>query len=198
MKTRTKNNIIIYICLIVIIVAVIVIAFSIFNSQPKKVEKEYVNAGNVSMTYASDYSGLSLMKMTPTSDITGMKYDTADRYFDFTIATEVENDATVVYEISLLKNTAITNIQNDDIKVYLEKLKDGSYVKVIGPITYSPISSSSEIGSPKNSMILATVTKTSSDNETYRLRVWLSDTAKIPAETSAQFQGKVSVNGKAE
>ena len=198
MKTKTKNNIIIFICLIVIIVAIIVIAFSIFNNQPKKVQSEYLNAGNVSMTYTSDYSGLFLTSMIPTSDITGMKIDTADRYFDFTIATEVENDATVIYEISLLKNTAMTNIQNDDIKVYLEKLKDGSYVKVLGPVTYTPISASSEVGSPKNSMILATFTKTSSDNETYRLRVWLADTAQIPVGTTAQFKGKVSVNGKAE
>ena len=198
MKTKTKNNIIIFICLIVIIIAIIVIAFSIFNNQPKKVKREYVNAGNVSMTYTSDFNGLSLTQMSPTSDITGMKFDTADRYFDFTVSTEVENDATVLYEISLLKNPAITNIQNDDIKVYLEKLKDGSYVKVMGPTTYTPISASSEAGSPKNSMILTTVTKTTTDSETYRLRVWLADTAKIAEGTSAQFTGKVSVHGKAE
>lgn len=182
----------------VLLVVIVILAFIIFFSAPKNVKKEVIDAGDVSMTYTDDFNGLSITNTSPITDEIGKNLEGADQYFDFTISTNVLSSATVEYEVSLVKNKAISTISDDDIRIYLEKQNSGSYVKVFGPEKFTGITKKSEIGSPKGSMIVSKVTNEESVTENYRLRMWLSDKAQVTTDVIWNYTVEVIVNGRAK
>lgn len=194
-KELSKNfwYMIIGICSLLIVI--IIIAFVVFaNRKPEVVEKNE-NGANIVLNYSSDVSGLKLTELTPTTDAVGMKNSNEDEYFDFSVEVALDNARGVEYEISAIKDTKNSNISDDDIKIYLEKEKSGTYTKVFGPEKFKPLKKKTEIGSEKGSMVLTKTKKTNSIADNYRLRVWLSDKSNTP---SGNYSIKIVVNGKAK
>ena len=107
----------------------------------------------------------------------------------------MDNASAVEYEISLVKNQVNSNISNDDIKIYLEKEKSGTYTKVFGPDKFTPLKKNTKLGSKKGSMSLLSVRKTNSTADNYRLRVWLSDKSTLD---KGDYEVDVEVNGIAK
>ena len=103
----------------------------------------------------------------------------------------------VNYEIAITKNADKSTINDSDIKIYLEKENSGSYSKVFGPSKFKGISKTSDLGTPKGSMVLAKVTNKKSIIENYRLKVWLSNTAS-PGTVPQNYSLDINLVGDAE
>lgn len=197
-KGISKKVIYIIIGVSILFCVVLALAFYIFYSSPKEVKTEKAEAGSVSLTYADDFNGLTITNAIPTNDSVGMVENSVDKYFDFTVDTEVFDDVVVNYEISVEKDEISSTTMDSNIRVYLEEQSSGSYVKKFGPETFVPSKKKTKIGSPKGSMVLATVSKKKSSMDNYRLRLWLSDKAVVNPGDIQNFTFKVVVNGKAE
>ena len=87
--------------------------------------------------------------------------------------------------------------RNHYIKIYLEKENSGSYSKIFGPSKFKGISKTSDLGTPKGSMVLAKVTNKKSIIENYRLKVWLSSTAS-PGTIPQNYSIDINLVGDAE
>ena len=57
------------------------------------------------------------MKATPTSDITGKKLDSADKYFDFTVTNTIKEANKIEYEIFINKLEELSTIKDEDIRI---------------------------------------------------------------------------------
>lgn len=174
---------------------VIAISYAVFSNRKDEVIEKTENGGNLVLNYTNNITGMSIMNATPLADAVGMKLSEEGLYFDFSIESTLDNAPSIEYEISVIKNSKSSTISNDDIRIYLEKEKSGSYSKVFGPSKFSPLKEDTELGSEKGSMVLLKTKKIRSSTDNYRLRMWLSDTSLLP---SGNFGVEVVVNGKAK
>lgn len=175
------------IVLLVIGISVVTVTFS------KKGDRvNTITTGNISLDFTEDNNGITITNAMPTTDMTGKKLSKSGEYFDFSIISNLTGYANITYEISAVKISSST-LDNNDVKLYLEKKKSGIYTEVMKPTKFIPLSSKSDIGSEEGTMVLykETVNKTKTDN--YRLRMWLSDTAEID-NISRTFTVQVAVH----
>lgn len=167
----------------------------VFLNRDDKVIEKVENGGQITLNYTNNVTGLSLKNIVPTIDSIAMKDLTENNYFDFFIDIDLKNADVIEYEISVINNKDNSTIPSDDIKIYLEKEKSGTYSKVFGPSKYTPIKEKTELGSEKGSMILLKSKATKSTKDNYRLRMWLSDQSTL---SSGDYSLDVVVNGIAK
>ena len=181
------------ICLLFIVI--ITVGFIAFSNRKDEVIEKNENGGKITLNYTNNITGLSLKDIVPTTDSVAMKELKDGKYFDFFIDVEVNGASSIEYEISAIKDNKNSNISNDDIRIYLEKEKSGTYTKVFGPSKYIPIKKDSDLGSQKDSMILVKSKAIRSSKDNYRLRMWLSDKSVME---KGNFTIDVVVNGIAK
>ena len=159
----SKNFWVMVIVICSVLLVLITIGFIAFsNRKPEIVEKEE-EGGYVTLNYTSEVNALTLLKATPMKDEEGMKNMTEGQYFDF----------------SVIKDEKGSTIDDDDIRIYLEKEEDGLYSKAFGPRRYVPSKNYSTVGSDLGSMVLVNDSTVKNRTENYRLRIWLSEDAKV-------------------
>lgn len=178
-----------------ILLTLIIIGFVVFANRTEKVIENEENGATITMNYTNNVSGLKLRNITPTTDDVAMKSLKENEFFDFSVDVLLDNATSVDYEISVIKDSANSTIPNDDIKVYLEKEKNGTYTKVFGPSKFTPSKKKTKLGSKTGSMVLLNVKKTNSNADNYRLRVWLSDKSVL---SDGNYSIDVEVNGIAK
>lgn len=180
-------------CLVIVI---LVLAIVLYFNAPKTVKKEKLEGGNIYLTYSDDICGLEVSGLTPVTDVEGKKLNQADMYFDFSVASELDEANEINYEIVVVPEKK-TTIPNKNIKVYLEKQNSGTYVPVGEPQVISLSKSKTSLGSPKNSMVIHKETKKKSITDNYRLRVWISKESGATITPKDMVSLKVAVYGKA-
>lgn len=195
-KGISKGILIICLVIVLLVVAIVVGAFYIHNNQPVDVVEENLTGGSVALTYSDDENLFVIENAIPTSDVVGTKFDSAELFFDFTVKTEIEDANYVEYEIILVKDEKTSSSLNDNIKVYLEKEKRGTYSKVVEPIIFKSNITDIELGNDLMSVYKQKKTTSGSDN--YRLRLWVSDTAVFNAGEVQNFGVKVAIKGIAK
>ena len=169
------------VCFIIslLLLMLLIIGIYVFNNRKAKVVNVEENGGNIVLNYTNHMSGLSLENIIPTTDSVAKKGLLDGEYFDFSVSLSLDNATEIEYEIALIKNTKKTTIKDDDIKVYLEQEKSGTYSSVLEPTAFTPIKSKTKLGSPAGSMVLYSIKKSKSGDDNYRLRIWLSDTSLV-------------------
>jgi hypothetical protein len=169
------------VCFIIslLLLILLIIGIYVFNNRKAKVVNVEENGGNIVLNYTNHMSGLSLENIIPTTDSVAKKGLLDGEYFDFSVSLSLDNATEIEYEIALIKNTKKTTIKDDDIKVYLEQEKSGTYSSVLEPTAFTPIKSKTKLGSPAGSMVLYSIKKSKSGDDNYRLRIWLSDTSLV-------------------
>lgn len=194
-KDSRRAFIILMISVSSLLIGLIAIGFVVFSLKDKDVIEEEENGADIILNYSSNVSGLQLRGLTPKKDSDGIIELKEDEYFDFSVETLLDNASNVEYEISVVKDVINSNIPDTDIKIYLEKEKDGTYTNVFGPLKFTPLKKESLLGSKKGSMPLVSVKKTNSNTDNYRLRMWLSDKSEL---TTGSYSIDVEVNGIAK
>lgn len=201
MKEEKKNNSKSFVCIIVVICLVFacVLGISIFmflKQEPKEINKKY-DGGEIELTYADDSNIFSITKATPTTDAVGIKMDKEDQYFDFTVESTFDSALEIDYEIYVEKVGDTSTINDEDIRIYLEKQNSGTYESVFEPKEFKGLKKKSALGTPKDAMVLYSGNTTVDVSENYRLRMWMSDKA-ANSSTSNDYAVEVHVIGKAK
>lgn len=178
-----------------LLIGFIIIGYIIFNIKGKDVVEEEENGADIVLNYSSNESGIKIRNASKVKDEDGILTLKEGEYFDFSIEVLLDNASYVEYEISAVKNVVDSTTPNDDVKIYLEKEKDGTYTKVFGPSKFTPLKKESDLGSKKGTMPLVKVKKTNSKSDNYRLRLWLSEDSKLDNGT---YSIDVEVNGIAK
>ena len=195
-KGISKRILITCLIIVLLVICIVIGAFYIHNNQPVDVIEEDLVGGNVSLTYSDEENLFVIENAIPTSDMVGTKLDSAELFFDFTVKTEIEDANYVEYEIILVKDEVNSSALNDNIKVYLEKEKRGSYSKVVEPTVFKSNLTDKELGD--DLMSVYKQKKTSSGSDNYRLRMWVADTAVFNAGETQNFGIKIALKGIAK
>jgi len=189
-----KNGKLYFILIAVLLIVLLVIGISVVSvTFTKKGDKiNTITTGNISLDFTEDTNGITITNAMPTTDATGKTLSKTGEYFDFSVISTLTGPANITYEISAVKSKNST-LNNNNVKLYLEKKRSGAYVEAMKPTKFTPLSSKSNIGSEEGTMILyrKTVNKTQTDN--YRLRMWLSDDTKVD-NVSRTFTVQVVIN----
>ena len=192
-KTSKQFNIIL-VLIVLILVLVFVLCLWLFYDHKEKVIYQVENGGNVFLNYVSDFNGLSLRNMIPSSDDNGVINLKDGSYFDFSIDTKLDEASEIDYEISLFREKKYAYLDKD-IRIYLEEEKSGTYTKVFGPSEFIPLKKANKYGSNVGDMFLLHVCKKNKSTNRYRLRMWLSNNSKV---SSGDYSVSVKINGKAK
>ncbi len=184
-------------CISFVVILVLVISVYSFYKTPKEVVTKKLNGGNISLTYTDEFNGLTIRKCVPLNDNRGMKLDSADMFFDFSVTTELDDAESIDYEISVQKDSSLSTTLDENIRVYLETVKNERYVGVFGPEIYEPSTEKSKLGTDVGYMPVYKVNKTNNSTDKYRLRVWLYDKAVFDKRAVQNITMKVYVTGKA-
>ncbi len=194
-KESRHAFIILMVSVSVLLIGLIAVGYVVFSLKGKDVIEEEENGADIILNYSSNISGLQIRNAEKIKDEDGIIDLTDGQYFDFSIETLLDNATNVEYEISVVKDVVNSTIPDEDIKIYLEKEKDGTYTKVFGPSKFTPLKKTSKLGSKKGSMPIISVKKTNSNTDNYRLRMWLSDKSQL---NSGTYSIDVLVNGVAK
>lgn len=195
-KNISKGIIIISLIIVILVVAIVIGAFVIHDNKPFDVVEETLEGGKISLTYSDEQNLFLIEGAIPTSDVVGKAADSADLFFDFTVKTILEEANSIDYSIVLVKDETLSTAINKNIKVYLEKEKNGTFVSVVEPVIFSNNFKSNELGSTLMNIYKSSKTANGSDN--YRLRMWLSDTAVYSSEQLQNFGVKIAIVGNAK
>ena len=187
--------IILMVSVILLLVILIAVGFIFFSLREKNIVVEEENGADIILNYSSNSSGLTIRNATPTDNDTAILALNDGEYFDFSIEVLLDNASDVEYEISVVKDELVSTIPDSDVRIYLEKEKDGTYTKVFGPEKFIPLKKKSKFGTKKGSMSLIDVKKTNSNVDNYRLRMWLSDKSEVK---NGVYSVEVEVNGIAK
>lgn len=194
-KGISKKMWFIIVGIVLAVVAIVVVAAMVFYNQPADVEIDELNGGEVSLTYTDDENTFTITGAQMMSDTDGMNQDAVDKYFDFTVSTDISNANNIEYSIILVKDEENSTALNENIKIYLEKQNSGSFEKVFGPEVFD--ANIKEGTYEGDAMTILKATKKNSTKDNYRLRMWLSADAQVSAEDIQNFSVKIIVDGKA-
>ena len=189
-----KNGKLYFILIALLLIVLLVIGISaVAVTVTKKGDKvNTITTGNISLDYTEDNNGITITNAMPTTDATGKTLSKNNEYFDFNVISTISGSANITYEISAVKSSNST-LDNNDVKLYLEKNQLGKYVEVMEPTKFKPLTSKSDIGSEKGTMLLYKETVNKKKTDKYRLRMRLSDKAKVD-NISRTFTVQVAIH----
>ncbi len=180
-----------------LIVAIVGISYAIFVFSAKSRVDNTVRSGGITFEYLEGDSVIDINDALPVSDEVGVKQT---KSFDFQVSSAIRGNTTVFYEVRAKSLTVDNKIDNQYVKIYLEKKDGDDFFTVLSPTTFkeNPNTSLTNISVDTNTMLLysgrfsgkkATTTNYSDE---FRLKMWLSDKYLID-DVSRSFKIKVLV-----
>lgn len=180
-----------------LIVAIVGISYAIFVFSSKSRVDNTVRSGGITFEYLEGDSVIDMNDALPVSDEVGVKQT---KSFDFQVSSAIRGNTIVFYEVRAKSLTVDNKIDNQYVKIYLEKKDGDDFSTVLSPTTFkeNPNTSLTNISVDTNTMLLysgrfsgkkATTTNYSDE---FRLKMWLSDKYLID-DVSRSFKIKVLV-----
>lgn len=180
-----------------LIVAIVGISYAIFVFSAKSRVDNTVRSGGITFEYLEGDSVIDINDALPVSDEVGVKQT---KSFDFQVSSAIRGNTTVFYEVRAKSLTVDNKIDNQYVKIYLEKKDGDDFFTVLSPTTFkeNPNTSLTNISVDTSTMLLysgrfsgkkATTTNYSDE---FRLKMWLSDKYLID-DVSRSFKIKVLV-----
>ena len=129
-----------------------------------------------------------------------MKRLNPGEYFDFTVSSKISGDVNINYEITAKDvTTSERKIDGSNIKLYLTRLtSDGTEEQVMSPETYNEETNANNFtGRPAGEMSLYTSSMSSSESNTYRLRMYVDEDYNPQGDGgNLSFSVQVNVYGR--
>ncbi len=201
-NTVSKQIILSIIGIFLLIITVIGVSYALFKLTLVGSRENIINTGTISMSYVEATNGISIEDAMPISDESGKSLSGDNEKFDFTISAKISGVADIGYEVVAKKIIGFKEqVNDDDVRIYLEKETGGVYTSVLEPVAFMPLTSDSSYGAPIGDMLLYSSTFSNKDaklntySENFRLRMWLAEDAIID-EVSRQFQIKIDIYSK--
>lgn len=180
-----------------LIVAIVGISYAIFVFSAKSRVDNTVRSGGITFEYLEGDSVIDINDALPVSDEVGVKQT---KSFDFQVSSAIRGNTTVFYEVRAKSLTVDNKIDNQYVKIYLEKKDGDDFFTVLSPTTFkeNPNTSLTNISVDTNTMLLYSgrfsgkKATTSNYSDEFRLKMWLSDKYLID-DVSRSFKIKVLV-----
>lgn len=180
-----------------LIVAIVGISYAIFVFSAKSRVDNTVRSGGITFEYLEGDSVIDINDALPVSDEVGVKQT---KSFDFQVSSAIRGNTTVFYEVRAKSLTVDNKIDNQYVKIYLEKKDGGDFSTVLSPTTFkeNPNTSLTNISVDTNTMLLYSgkfsgkKAATTNYSDEFRLKMWLSDKYLID-DVSRSFKIKVLV-----
>lgn len=183
--------------LFILIVMVIGVSMATFTfTRESDDDVNTITTGNISLDFTEETNGIQITNAYPMSDANGKILSDENQYFDFTVKSTIVGKAKAIYEIGAEKMVSST-LENNEVKLYLEKKVNTSYKEEMAPKVFTPLSKSTEIGTPAGVMLLSTGSVSSTVSTSYRLRMWVDEKAKLDTQVKT-FAVQVIVNAKVD
>lgn len=198
-ENKKSNKFLIFSLVMSSAVIAIILAVTInYMNEPLQVITKELNGGSVVLSYTDDTNSLSLSgdNIKLYNDYYGTHENSADMYFDFSVSSELDEADLINYEISIVPDER-TTIPKDKVRIYLEKMVDGTFTPVSDPQWLKLETKETEMGSRKGSMVIANETIKKSLSSNYRLRAWVDYDSHYELNTNDILSFNVEVHGKA-
>ena len=195
-KESNGKLFVIIICFFIFIIMIIGISVATFTYTKEKDSVNTISTGNIYLNYTEENNGINITNAYPMSDEAGKVLTNEDQYFDFTIESSMTGDVVANYEIAAEKEVTST-LDNEDVKLYLEKMVNNSYEEVMAPTNFTPLKESTDLGTMAGTMLLDSGTISKSSSIKYRLRMWVADDT-ILDNIPKSFSVRVSVKAKVD
>ena len=196
--TKTRKEIIIVGLMLLLVIALIGVSYAAFRFTGEGNKLNTITTGSITMSYEESDNTISLNGALPTTDKTGMVRLNPGEYFDFTVSSTITGDVNINYEISA-KEVGDGTIDGSNIKLYLTRIKDdGKEEALMVPEVYNEESTSNNYtGRPANEMSLYTSSMSSSENNKYRLRMYVDEGYNTQGDGGGlTFSIQINVYGK--
>ncbi len=195
-KERNNKIFVIAIALLIFIVMVIGVSMAAFTYTKEDNNVNTISTGNIYLNYTEGVNGINITNAYPMTDDVGKTLTNEDQYFDFSIDSVISGDVVASYEISAEKESSST-LNNDDVKLYLEKQVDNSYEEVMAPKNFTPLKESTDLGTMAGTMLLDSGSLSKNTTVNYRLRMWV-DADTVIDNLEKSFGVRVSVKAKVD
>ena len=197
---KTKKELVIIGLIIVMIITLIGVSYAAFNYSKTGTKLNSITTGSITMTYTETDNVININGALPTTDETGKVRLKEGEYFDFTVSSNISGDVNINYEISAKDVTGSDGkkIDGSNIKLYLTRLTDDGEEELMIPETYNEESTSNSFtGRPAGEMSLYTSSMSSSESNTYRLRMYVDEDYNPQGDGgNLQFSVQVNVYGR--
>lgn len=160
-----------------------------------KPENKHTSKEMITINYSSNVNGIKMDDFKPKKDDDGKKEKDRKKMFNFKVTSKIENNKEIIYEVAL-KKSKDCNIKSNDIKVYLERENEGTYIKVFDPTNFKELNKKSEIGTPKGDMVLFDGSYTSNLVDKYRLKAWVDENSSKKDKVVCTITTKVYAKAK--
>ena len=201
MVKEHKKEILMLVLVLLFIVVILGVSYAAFSYSGLGGKANTITTGAITMTYTETSNGITLNGALPTTDKTGMVRLTEGEYFDFDISSSITGNVNINYEISAkdVTDSSARKIDGKYIKLYLTKLKDGKEEGLMVPEVYNEeTSSNTYTGRPEGEMSLYTSSMNSSEDNNYRLRMYVDESYNPQGDGGGlTFTVKINVYGKA-
>lgn len=195
-KNSSSKLFIIIIALLIFSITIVGVSLATFTYTKEKENINTISTGNIYLNYTEDTNGINITDAYPMADEVGKKLTNEDQYFDFSVKADLTGNVVTNYEIAAEK-TETSTLNNDEVRLYLEKKVDDTYQEVMVPKEFTPLKESTEIGTLAGTMLLDKASFKKSGIINYRLRMWVADDA-ILTDIQKSFGVKVSIKAKVD
>ena len=193
---KAKKEILVIGLILLMILALIGVSYAAYTYTGLGTKVNTITTGSITMTYTESSNTISLTGALPTTDKTGKVRLNSGEYFDFTVSSKITGNVNINYEISAKKESG--TLEDKYIKLYLTRVReDGTEEELMSPEIYNEeASSNSYTGRPSGEMSLYTSSMSSSESNTYRLRMYVDESYNPQGDGGGKtFSVKVNVYG---
>ena len=142
------------------------------------------------ITYSNKNNGIDVDKNFVKNDEDGKKEKDISRYFNFNIESKITDNLKVDYEVVVEKDSKC-NISDNNLKIYLERENEGTYIKIFDPKSFKALKKKSKLGSPKGTMVLFNGSYSKDAIEKYRLKAWIKEGTEVNDDTKCHISTKI-------
>ena len=172
---QKKEKIVLVGLILLLVVTIVGVSYAAFSYSKRGEKVNTITTGQIVMTYTETDNIIQIDGALPTTDKTGTVQLKAGEYFDFNISSTIVGNVNINYEISA-KEVGESTIAGSNIKLYLTKLNGSEEEPLMTPETYHEESEENTYtGRPAGEMSLYKGSMNSSENNNYRLRMYVDE-----------------------
>ena len=172
---KKKEKIVLVGLILLLVVTIVGVSYAAFSYSKRGEKVNTITTGQIVMTYTETDNIIQIDGALPTTDKTGTVQLKNGEYFDFNISSTIVGNVNINYEISA-KEVGESTIAGSNIKLYLTKLNGSEEEPLMTPETYhEETSENTYTGRPAGEMSLYKGSMNSSENNNYRLRMYVDE-----------------------
>ena len=172
---KKKEKIVLVGLILLLVITIVGVSYAAFSYSKRGEKVNTITTGQIVMTYTETDNIIQIDGALPTTDKTGTVQLKAGEYFDFNISSTIVGNVNINYEISA-KEVGESTIDGSNIKLYLTKLNGSEEEALMSPETYhEEAEENTYTGRPAGEMSLYKGSMNSSENNNYRLRMYVDE-----------------------